>query len=98
MLNNHAETPDYISPRDFLVALKSLGVPLKESLPLYCRLHKISIKSIYEPIGYSRAGLYLSLKENRRPRYELYQSVIKHLGVDPWAVYDDTGNNEATKE
>ena len=89
MLNKRTETPPHLSSRDFLVSLKKLGVPLKESLPLYCRLHSISIKSIYESIGYSRAGLYLSLKENRRPRYKLYQSVIDHLGVDPWAVYED---------
>jgi DNA-binding phage protein len=81
-----------------LSCMKEFDVPLKESVALLCRLKGITFKSITKKAGYTRNGLYQALNDSRKPKRPLYQSVIDHLGVDPWAVYEDTGDNGATRE
>jgi len=72
-----------------LVGLKELGIPFQKSVSLLCSVKNVSMKSITDYAGYNRNSLYQALRDQRRPKYELYQSVIDHLGVDPWAVYEE---------
>jgi DNA-binding phage protein len=71
-----------------LSALKDLNVPFQKSVALLCSVKNISFQRICDSAGYNRNSLYKALKEQRRPKFELYRSVVSHLGVDPWAVYE----------
>lgn len=78
-----------ITDDQLLKELKDFGVPIKESVMLLCRLKKVSMQQIISSAGYSRNGLLEALTAARRPKKALCQSVINHLGVDPWAVYEE---------
>jgi hypothetical protein len=73
-----------------LLSLKDLGLSLNNGVTMLCRVKQVKFKVITESAGYSRNALYHSLREHRVPRKRLYDSVLKHLNVDPWAVYGIT--------
>jgi lambda repressor-like predicted transcriptional regulator len=80
---------DLEAEKQLLSSLKQLSIPLHQSVPILCKVKECTLKSITESAGYSRNSLYQALVRGTRPKYPLYQSVIDHLGVDPWAVYEE---------
>jgi hypothetical protein len=74
--------------RNLLLSLKDLGLSLNDCVTMICRVKKVKFKTITDSAGYSRNALYHSLREHRIPKKPLYDSVIKHLNVDPWAAFD----------
>lgn len=71
-----------------LLSLKDLGLSLNDCVTMLCRVKKVKFKVITDYAGYSRNALYHSLREHRIPKKPLYESVVKHLNVDPWAVFE----------
>jgi DNA-binding phage protein len=76
---NNTEASEY----KLLESLRELNVPFQKSVSLLCSVKNIPLRNITDAAGYNRNSLYKALKDQRRPKYELYQSVIDHLGVDP---------------
>ncbi len=71
-----------------LLSLKDLGLSLNDCVTIICRVKKVKFKAITDASGYSRNALYHSLRERRIPKKALYDSVVKHLNVDPWAAFE----------
>ncbi len=84
---NHSEVK-------LLLALKEMDIPFQKSVALLCSIKNISFQSICDSAGYNRNSLYKALQQQRRPKYELYKSVLDHLGIDPWAVYEEQQDAE----